>query len=225
MLQLVSVFAYVLIGAALGPEPTTVAEHYAVMAQKPLAGLLRDDLTTLVLIALYLGTVPGLYLALRPVSPIATALAASFTFIAVALNFATHSTLSMLHLSEQYAAATTDAQRALYLAAGEAVVATDLWHSSAGFMVGILLQGSGILISLVMLRSTAFSKVTAYSGLVANGLDLAQHLIHMALPALAATILMLAGPFYLVWFAMLGRDFFRLARTEGQAARGWASPR
>jgi hypothetical protein len=89
-----------------------------------------------------------------------------------------------------------------------------MWHSSAGAMAGILLQGSGVLMSAIMLRSKSFSRVTGYSGLIANGLDLTQHLIHFALPPFAAVILWIAGPFYIVWYAMLGRDFFRLARRE-----------
>lgn len=214
LLQLACVAAYVVIGVALGPEPVTVVEHYALMAQNAAAGLLRDDLATLVLIALYLGTFPGLYVALRRNSPIFAALATAFTFVGVTIALASHSTLSMLFLSQQYAGAATAAQRELYLAAGEAVIFSDLWHSSGGYLAGILLQGSGMLISAIMLRSAAFGKVTAASGLVANGLDLIQHLIHLAMPGLAASILMLAGPFYLVWFIALGWDFFRLARAE-----------
>jgi len=39
----------------------------------------------------------------------------------IALYFAVNPTLSMLYLSDQYAAATTDAQRSAFLAAGEAL--------------------------------------------------------------------------------------------------------
>lgn len=56
--------------------------------------------------------------------------------------------------------------------------------------------------------------MTAYAGLVANALDLVQHLLHPFAPSLAAAILPFAGPFYLVWFPMLVRDFVRLARRE-----------
>jgi hypothetical protein len=79
-------------------------------------------------------------------------------------------------------------------------------------MSGILLQGGGVIISLVMLRSRDFSKVTAIAGLVGNALDLTQHLLHPFAPSVSATIQMLMGPFYLVWFPMLARDLFRLAR-------------
>jgi hypothetical protein len=63
-----------------------------------------------------------------------------------------------------------------------------------------------------MLRSRDFSRVTAVAGLLGNALDLAQHVLHPFAPSLSAAIMMLMGPFYLVWFPMLARDLFRLAR-------------
>jgi hypothetical protein len=124
----------------------------------------------------------------------------------------------MLHLSDQYAAATTAAQRSQLLAAGEAIIASDMWNSSGGFMAGILLQGAGVLISVVMLRSQDFSRVTAYAGLLGNGFDLAQHILHPFAPSVSATLLMIAGPFYLVWFPMLARDLLRLGRGVSKGA-------
>jgi hypothetical protein len=80
-------------------------------------------------------------------------------------------------------------------------------------MSGILLQGGGVMISLVMLRSRDFSKVTAIAGLIGNALDLIQHVLAPFTPSLSATIQKMMGPFYLVWFPMLARDLFRLSRS------------
>jgi len=75
--------------------------------------------------------------------------------------------LEMLYLSEQYAAATTDAQRATFLAAGEAVWAT--FHGTA-FHVGYnIFSIYFLIVSLVMLRSNIFGRVTAYLGLLRAG--------------------------------------------------------
>jgi hypothetical protein len=63
-----------------------------------------------------------------------------------------------------------------------------------------------------MLRTTKFSKVTAISGLLGNGLDLVQHVLHLFVPTLSTPIQAFMGIFYLVWFPMLAWDFFRLAR-------------
>jgi hypothetical protein len=154
---------------------------------------------------------------LRRVSPVATLFATLFTLIAVTICFASESTFSLLHLGGQYAAAVSEAQRAQLLAAGEAVIASDFWNSSGAYMSGILLQGGGVIISLVMLRSRDFSKVTAIAGLLGNALDLIQHLLHPFTPSLSATIQMLMGPFYLLWFPLLARDLFRLGQNSAKS--------
>jgi hypothetical protein len=78
-------------------------------------------------------------------------LAILFTFVAVTTGFATHSGFSLIHLSDQYAAA-------------HPTPGNSMWNSSGAYMSGILLQGAGIIISVVMLCSKNFSKVTAYAG-------------------------------------------------------------
>ncbi len=93
-------------------------------------------------------------------------------------------------------------------------MASDMWNSTAGFMAGIPLQGAVVLISVIILRGKIFGRVTAYAGILANGFDLAQHLMHPFLPSITSILLMIGGPFYLLWFPLLGRDLFKLRRLE-----------
>jgi hypothetical protein len=213
LLQLVTLFAMMIVMATLGPKPTTAEGYFNIQQNSGLEMVLRGDFLTLILIGLYLGTFPALYVALRRISPIYVSLAALFTFIVVAGMFAADSTFSLLYLGERYGAATTAAQRDQFLAAGEAVIASGIWHSSAGYMGGILLQGAGVMISVVMLRSEDFSKVTAYAGLLGNALDLFQHIVHPFAPSVMDVVSPVMGIFYMVWFPMLARDLFRLARS------------
>ena len=87
---------------------------------------------------------------------------------------------------------------------------TDLWHGSSAFVGGLLLQTSTLLISLVMLRSNSFSKLTAWVGVVTHGLDLVHVLLMLILPSLGVILMAVGGTLYLVWFPLLARDFFRL---------------
>jgi hypothetical protein len=212
LMQLVCTLAIIIIAFTLGPKPGTADEYFTILQNDRFAGLLRDDFSSLIIIALNLATFPALYAALRRVNGAYAALATALVFVGVTSSFATHSGFSMLHLSDQYAAAATDAQRSQLLAAGEAIIASDMWNSSGGFLAGILLQGGSVLISVVMLRSKDFSKVTAYAGMLANGFDLAQHMITPFAPSIGTIILMVASPFYLVWFPSLGRDLYKLGR-------------
>lgn len=67
------------------------------------------------------------------------------------------------------------------------------------------------MISLVMLRSKDFSRVTAISGLLGNAFDLVQHLLHPFAPSISQWFSMVMMV-YLVWYPMLARDLFRLAK-------------
>ncbi len=212
LFQLVSIVSYSVILAVLGPKPASAEEFFAVYQSSRLAAIFRSDFLLLFLVGGYFGTFPALYLSLRKDSPAAVMYATLFTFVAVTVCFATDSTFALRHLGETYMVAVTDVQHAQLLAAGEAVIASDMWNSSGAYVSGLLMQGGGIIISLVMLKSKDFSKVTAIAGLLGNALDLTQHVLHPFAPSISAPIQMLMGPFYLVWFPMLAWDFFRLAK-------------
>jgi hypothetical protein len=215
LVQLAAILSTIVVAAILGSRPTSAEEFFTIQHSNPLAALLRGDfLLMLFLLGAYLGTFPALWWNLRHVSPIAATFATLFTGIAVILSFSGESTFALLHLGELYNVATSAAQRAQFLAAGEAVLAAGWWYSTGSYVAGILLQGGGIIISLVMLRSKDFSKLTAISGLVGNTLDLLQHLLHPFVPSISTPIQMFMGIFYLVWFPMLARDLFRLAKTS-----------
>jgi len=214
LLQLVAILGYSVALGALGPKLTSAAEYFAAYQESPLEMVLRGDFLLLILIGLYLGTFPALYITLRRINPVYAALATLFTIIPVTLTFAGEATFAMLHLAEQYMAATIETVQAQLIAAGEAVIAAGMWNSSAAYMSGILLQGSGVMISVIMLRSGDFSKITAYAGIFGNGLDLIQHIIHPFAPEVSATLTMVMGLGYFVWFPMLAWDFFKLAKAQ-----------
>jgi hypothetical protein len=217
LVQLAAILASIVIAVAFGPRPTSAAEFFAIQQANPLAALLRGDFVLMfLLIGAYLGTFPALWWNLRRLNPIAVTFATLFTAITVILSFSGESTFALLRLGDLYQAAASEAQRAQFLAAGEAVLAAGWWYSSGSYMGGILLQGGGVIISLVMLRSKDFSKVTAISGLIGNALDLVQHLLYPFAPSIATPIKMFMGVFYFVWFPMLARDFFRLAKGSHQ---------
>jgi hypothetical protein len=216
--QLASILALILVQATLGPKPAGAEEYFAIYRQSPLEMLLRGDFLLLFLLGAYLGTFPALYVALKRFSPVAVFYATLLSLITVIGFFSSESTFALYHLGGQYAAATSEAARAQLVAAGQAVIASDAWNSSGAYLGGIMLQGSGVIISAVMLRSRDFSKVTAISGLVGNALDLVQHVLHPFAPSVSVPIQMSMGIFYFVWFPMLGRDFFRLAkRSSGES--------
>lgn len=220
------IITLILIGVTfvVGGKPANAAEYFAAYGDSKLIGLLRDDFSSVIIISLYLFTAPALYLALRRTAPVLAAYATLFTLIAITVTYATHSGFSLMHLSDAYAQAMDATQQSELLAAAEAVIASDIWNSTGGYAGGILLQGAGVLLALAMLRGDDFGRLTAYAGLLANGIDLLQHLLHPFTPGLSEIILWVAGPAYFLWFPLLGRDLLRLSRRAIAAAKATPAP-
>ncbi len=202
----------------LGGRPATAVEAFHSLEQNKILGLMRLDLPTVIAMPLYYVLFLGLFAALREAEEAAAVLSTSLVFVGVTLVLATPTALSMVPLSEKYAAAATDAARMPLEAAGEAILASDIWHGTGAMMGGILAQIGAVLISIVMLRSAVFARSIAYLGILTHGLDLA-HIVVLPFLPLAGTVLMaIAGPFYPVWFFLVGRRLVQLARPDPAAA-------
>ncbi len=212
LVQLGCVLITLVVATTLGVEPTTANEYFTGLEQARLVTLLRLDFPSLINVTLFTVTSFAVIAALQESKRMYAGLGVGLVFIGVVLALATHSAFSMIHLADQYAAATTETQRTMLLAAGEAVIASDWWHSTGGFFAGLFLQGGTVLISCIMLRSGHFSKATAWTGLLANGLDWIHVLIQLVSPGLAAIVLAIGGLFYVAWYPLLARDFLRLSK-------------
>lgn len=196
----------------IGGQPETAQEGFTMLQNNRLAGLLRLDVLMILIMPLYYPVFLGLYTTLKKVQIAYTALAVVLVFAGLTLALATPSVFSWLALSDKFAAATSEAQKTLLLAAGEAILASDMWHGSGAITGGILLQTGALLMSVVMVQSQSFGKATAYVGIVTHGLDLLHILVSFFVPQAGFMMMAIAGPLYLVWFPLLARDFFKLSR-------------
>jgi hypothetical protein len=188
------------------PPPSTVIGWFTLFQNNRLLGLLDMDLLLVVDQALMGLVVLALYVALRRVSPSFMAIALAAGLVGIAAYFASSTVFNMLALSDQYAAATTDAQRSMFLAAGQAMLA--IWTGTA-FDVGYVLLGVALLIiGVVMLRSPLFSKVTAYVGIVLGVMSL--------LPPTAGTIGLVFSLGSLlpleIWLILIARRLLQLGQ-------------
>ncbi len=145
------------------PPPATVAGWFALFQQSAIIGLLNMDLLLIVDQVLLILMFLALYFALRDSSR-------SFMTIAVVLGiggaliyFASTSAFEMLTLSGRFAAAMTEEEKSIILAAGEVMLVN--WQGTA-FNISYVMAGIGLLITaIVMVRSSVFGKATAYIGL------------------------------------------------------------
>jgi hypothetical protein len=84
-------------------------------------------------------------------------------------------------------------------------------------MGGMLLQVAAVLVSVVMLRSSTFSKTTAYVGILTHGLDLLHIVLGLFVPVAGVVLMAISGPLYLVWFPLVGWRLLRLGRGASPA--------
>jgi hypothetical protein len=203
----------------LGGPPATAAEAFRLLQNGKIVGLLRLDVLTVLALPLYYLLFLGLFAALRRADFTNALVSTLLAFAGVTLALATPTAISMMLLSERHAAATPEAGRAQLQAAGEAILASDIWHGTGAIMGGILVQSGAVLICIVMLRSGAFGKATAYLGIVMHGLDLAHIVLGLFLPAAGIVLMAIAGPLYPIWFLLVGRGLLRMgSRTIAHSA-------
>ena len=178
----------------------------------PILGLLRMDLLTVIFIPLYYLIFLGIFLALNGKKNVWSVIALISLFVGVTLFLATPSALAMLNLSDKYALATNENQQNQLLAAGEAILASDMWHGTGAIFGGILMQFGALLFSIVMLPGTVFNKLTAYVGIITHGLDFAHFFFLFLLPPVGVTLLAIAGTLYLLWFPLIGVRLIQIGK-------------
>jgi hypothetical protein len=141
--------------------------------------------------------------------------------VAIAVYCASSRVFEMLALSQQYAAATTDTQRALLEAAGQSMLTTYLgvfggpaqlggWiYQGTAFNISfVLLSIAGMLLSIGMLHHHAFGSVAGYAGIAGNGLALG-----LFFPAVGVYLSLAALPIVLIWYLLIARGLLRLGRA------------
>lgn len=209
----------------LGPEislfsaqkqPDTIIDWFTLLQNNRLLGLSYLNLFDLVDYALVGLMFLALYIALRRANKSYMTIATTLGFVGITVYFASNTAFSMLSLSDQYAAATTDAQRSIFLAAGQAVLAIHnpgaIYQGTGIYMSFLLLAVAGLMISAVMLRSNIFSRVTAYVGILASAFDLAYCITFAFLPAITVYLLSASGLLLMVWHILIGLRLFQLGR-------------
>ena len=216
--------------ALFGPHqpPATVSDWFALLQSNRLLGLAYLNIFDLVNYALVGLMFLALYAALRRANKSSMAIATTLGFVGIAVYFASNTAFSMLSLSDQYAAATTDAQRTTLLAGGQALLAINRFSSpgahpgAGGYLSLLLIAVAGMITSVVMLRSAVFNRATAYVGILASALDLAYCFAYTFVPTvdselLAVCFIPAAGLLLMIWHILVGRRLYQLGRLERKA--------
>lgn len=186
--------------------PDGVIGWFRLFADSPLGGLLAFALLMVGYVVLSVPVVLALYVALRRASPSAMAVYLGLSLLGITAFIVARPAFEMLSLSEGYAAAATEAQRSAYLAAGEATLA--VFHGTAFWVSYMLGSVGGLILAAVMLRSTVFSRKTAYLRIASSVLDFGLFVPVIGLSIALASVLCLLAFNILVArrLLQLGRD-------------------
>jgi hypothetical protein len=111
----------------------------------------------------------------------------------------------MVALSEKYAAATTLAVRSQYLAAGDALL--EHFSGTAWMAESFCLVLSGLISSLLMLRSSIFGRTTAYVGIATSLFGLG-----FVIPVIGPLLFFVNTILSVILCMLMARGFFRLGR-------------
>jgi hypothetical protein len=200
------------------PFPTTIEDWYALFQRNKLLGLWYLNALDIVSWALLGLLFLALYVALRRVRPSWMLIALYFALLGVVVFIVPRVLqVSVATFSDLYAAATTEAQRTMYLTAGETLShVSTATPQTLGFLC---MAVAGLIISVVILRSRTFGKVAGYVGIVGFVAALANYISGIVAPSIAAVLMPVNGLLWLVWWLMMSVWLFRLAKdTPDQEA-------
>ena len=193
---------------AMGPTPSggeAILKYYS--GQTTLAssvhgiGILSD--------VLFVPVVLALYLALKGVNKNAMLTATGFggLFLALDLGVTDIAWIALTSLSQNYAAATTDVQRAAYVATANYALAI----GAVGMTVySTLILSIWLLITAVVMLKGIFSRVTAYLGIVTSIAGFV-YSISLFVPALAMSIV-IAMVLFAIWLLLAGYRLYNLGK-------------
>lgn len=202
------------------PRAQTALEHFQIFRGNGLTGLLTLDLLGMIAYLLFVPLILALYLILRRSSEAVMLVATAFFFVGIADFFATNTAFPVLTLSSQYAAARTEAERAIFLAAGQTMLT--LFNENAFLVSYVIVSLAWAMIAAVMLRSDLFSRFTAWTGILAGASGILavalEHTPGQGMLSVAIALYFAAIVFLFLWTLLTGIRLHRLGREVSQPA-------
>jgi hypothetical protein len=185
------------------PPPETVLEWFTVFEDRPITGLFFLGLGDIVIMLLWGPMALALYAVLKQSNRTWSLIATTFVFVGMAVFLATNTAFSMLSLSQEY-----------------------VTRGSGSLYTGMqLVWLSGFILSIVMLRSEAFSKANAWVGILGMGFLVigvvggGHYTSTGDYTTIQAAIIALqyigGGLLSLAWYILVGLRLWKLGKVEG----------
>lgn len=199
------IIQFVVVMVAPPPFEGAAVDWFNYFQESKIAGLLGFEFSMVIYALLSIPVALALYMKLKNVSPSFTILYVALNLVCVLAFVAARPVFEMMYLSDGYAAAATDAQRNTYLTIGQSLVTT--FHGTAFHVSYVLGSLSGLIISIVMLKSRIFSKKTAYLRIASSVCDFGLYV-----PVIGMYISMFSVVFLFIWNILIARKLLQPGR-------------
>ena len=191
------------------PQPLdgTALDWFRLFQKNPILGLVEFELLMIIYVIVSIPVGLSLFTLLRLVNPPWMLMYLVLSIIGTMCFMVARPAFEMLSLSNGYTSATTETEKAIFLAAGQTLVAT--FHGTAFHISYILGSITGLIISFAMLQSNIFGKAFAYVRIASSICDLGLYI-----PVIGIYISMLSVLFLFVWNIMIARRLWQLAKAS-----------
>ncbi len=201
------------IGGGMDALPKTAVARFAQLRESALLGLYNLDLLNVINQILLVPAYVALAAAHRRTKGTLAWLALAVFLIGTTVFIACNVALPMLDLSAKYAAAPGEAERSLFAAAGEALLARGA-HGGGGVFFSFLLPNiAGTLMGLAMLKGRVFGKAAAWTGIAGGILMIGYVILVTFVPGMLSAAMALAAPgglLCMVWMVLFTVRLFKL---------------
>jgi hypothetical protein len=187
------------------PGTATTADILVTLQEDRLGGLFALDLLLLLIELVSILPLLALYAALKRVNESYALIALVVGLMAVVLTVQARPLAELVLLSERYTQATTAAARIQSLTAAEALLV--YFDGTAWMIFTVFIALSGLISSLLMLRSEAFGPWTAYLGIVTTVPGFG-----FFIPVVGPLLLFVGTFGGVVWYVLVARALLHLAR-------------
>jgi hypothetical protein len=192
--------------------PVSAAEWFAQLRNNWFVGLVLLNVFDLLEYALLGMIFLAICVTLWHTNRSVTLLATACGLAGVIVYFASNQAMTILSLSNEYAHTESEVQRANLLMAGDLLLAI---NERGNVYLGLfLVLMAGLLLSVVMLRSALFSKATALTGILANGIGLTYFIILPIAPGLIVFPFVFSAPFRMIWYLLIAWKLLMIGRDH-----------
>jgi len=217
---LTDIFIMFLPGTGTAPGVRTVVDWFTLLQSQPFITLRDMGMLNMVTISCSVVVYFALFGLHRRTHKQTTALALILVCLGAAIYIANNMALSMLTLSSYYAAATGANQKALWAAAGQALLARE--DLTAGAFPGFFfVEIAGLLMARVVPRSGIFRRWEAWVSLLGTVCLLFFNICAAFIPTLYNSVMPIFGAggglLNLAWFALVACRLFSRHLADAEA--------